>query len=116
LIEALEKFSFSSGDLQYLSTLGLFEDKFLDYLASFKFEGRIYAAKEGELVFPQEPLVRIEADLISAQIVEGLVLNILNFQSLIATRLHAFGMPLSKGQLWNWAAESAGGRWCTFCK
>ena len=86
LIEALEQFSFSKEDREYLSTLGLFEDAFLDYLSTFKFRGTIYAAREGEIVFPQEPLLRVEADLISAQIVEGLVLNVLNFQSLIATK------------------------------
>jgi len=86
LIEALEQFTFSKEDREYLSTLGLFEDAFLDYLSTFKFRGTIYAAREGEIVFPQEPLLRVEADLISAQIVEGLVLNVLNFQSLIATK------------------------------
>jgi nicotinate phosphoribosyltransferase len=86
LIEALESFSFSKEDLEYLSTLGLFEDAFLDYLSTFTFKGTIYAVREGEIVFPQEPLVRVEADLISAQIIEGLVLNVLNFQSLIATK------------------------------
>jgi len=109
LIEALEKFSFSSSDLHYLSSLGLFEDKFLDYLASFKFEGRIYAAKEGELVFPQEPLVRIEADLISAQIVEGLVLNILNFQSLIATKTARIWNASKQGTIMEFGLRRAQG-------
>jgi len=86
LIDALEHFSFSKEDLEYLDSLKLFEDGFLEYLSTFQFQGIVYSAREGEIVFPQEPLVRVEADLISAQIIEGLVLNVLNFQSLIATK------------------------------
>ena len=86
LIDALEDFAFSQEDLDYLATLGLFEENFLEYLSSFRFKGTIYAAREGEIVFPQEPLLRVESDLITAQIVEGIVLNVLNFQSLIATK------------------------------
>ncbi len=86
LIDALEEFSFAKEDLDYLASLGFFEKDFLSYLSTFKFKGRVYSVREGEIVFPQEPLVRIEADLITAQIIEGLVLNVLNFQSLIATK------------------------------
>jgi nicotinate phosphoribosyltransferase len=109
LIEVLEDFSFSKEDLKYLSTLGLFEDGFLDYLSSFKFRGTVYAAREGEIVFPQEPLVRVEADLISAQIVEGLVLNVLNFQSLIATKTARIWNASGRGAIMEFGLRRAQG-------
>lgn len=86
LVRALEDFRFSPEDIAYLSSLGMFEKGFLDYLAGFRFRGEVWAMSEGSVVFPQEPLVRIGADLIEGQIVEGLVLNSVNFQSLVATK------------------------------
>ncbi len=86
LLRALEEFRFLPEDLAFLESLGMFEKAFLDYLEGFRFHGDVWAMAEGELIFPQEPLARIEAELIEAQIVEGLVLNFLNFQSLIATK------------------------------
>jgi nicotinate phosphoribosyltransferase len=109
LIEALESFSFSKEDLEYLSTLGLFEDAFLDYLSTFTFKGTIYAVREGEIVFPQEPLVRVEADLISAQIIEGLVLNVLNFQSLIATKTARIWNASKQGSIMEFGLRRAQG-------
>ncbi|MBN2873823.1 MAG: nicotinate phosphoribosyltransferase [Spirochaetales bacterium] len=86
LLSALESLRFSQDDLAWMDQQGCFEPKFLDYLANFRFSGDVYAIAEGELIFPQEPLVRIHANLIEAQIIEGLVLNTINFQSLIATK------------------------------
>ena len=86
LIAALEDFRFSEEDLVYLESLGMFERGFLDYLEGFHFTGDVWAQAEGSIVFPQEPLLRVHADLIEGQIVEGLVLNFLNFQSLVATK------------------------------
>lgn len=86
LIKALADFRFSEEDIRYLRGLNMFDPAFIDYLAGFRFKGDIWAVPEGELVFPQETLVRVEADLIEAQIVEGIVLNYVNFQTLIATK------------------------------
>ena len=86
LLRSLEDFRFSSEDIAYLRGLGMFEPAFIDYLAGFRFSGEVWAIPEGELVFPQEPLLRVHADLIEAQVVEGIALNYLNFQSLIATK------------------------------
>jgi nicotinate phosphoribosyltransferase len=86
LLEKLAAFSFSGEDIAYLRGLSFFEDGFLDYLAGFRFNGTVHAMDEGTVVFPQEPLVRITGDLIECQLVEGLVLNTINFQSLIATK------------------------------
>jgi nicotinate phosphoribosyltransferase len=86
LLKSLEAFRFAPEDLSYLEGLGIFEAGFLSYLEGFRFRGEVWAMSEGELAFPQEPIARIGADLIEAQLVEGLVLNYLNFQSLVATK------------------------------
>ncbi len=85
LLDALEKFSFTNQTLAYLKRLG-FQEKFLDYLKYFKFKGEIFAVQEGEIVFPKEPIIRVEGNLIETQIIETLLLNIVNFESLIATK------------------------------
>lgn len=109
LLEALERFSFGQDDIAYLESLGMFEQGFLDYLSSFKFRGTVHAAREGEIVFPQEPLLRIEADLITAQLVEGLVLNTLNFQSLIATKTARIWRAANKGSVMEFGLRRAQG-------
>lgn len=85
LLETLQDLRFSADDIEYLKTLGLHAD-FLNYLKNFRFRGNIYAAEEGDVSFPTRPLLRVEANLIEAQIIETPLLNILNFQSLIATK------------------------------
>ncbi len=84
-VRLLEGLRFSEGDLSYLRSLG-FEEDFLDYLAGFRFKGSIYGMQEGEVVFPYQPILRVEGTLLEAQLVETLLLNCLNFQSLIATK------------------------------
>ena len=86
LLDVLTEFSFSADDIAYLKEQGIFEQGFLDYLKDFRFTGDLYSFEEGSLIFPQEPIIRIHANLIEAQILEGLVLNHCNFQSLIATK------------------------------
>ena len=86
LLKKIEVFTFSKSDIEYLKSLNKFSDDFLEYLTTFKFEGDIYAMEEGSIVFPGEPLLRIEATLMEAQIIEGMLLNTINFQSLIATK------------------------------
>lgn len=85
LLEVLEKFSFNEEELSYLKSEG-FSEPFLNYLKDFSFKGNIYSAPEGEVVFPNEPILRVEGTLIETQLIETLLLNILNFQSLIATK------------------------------
>ena len=86
VIDSLEGFSFSTSDIEYLRSLGMFHDDFLEYLKSYRFSGTLYALKEGSVAFPTEPLLKIETSLIDAQLVESYLLNTLNFQSLIATK------------------------------
>jgi nicotinate phosphoribosyltransferase len=94
-LDSLSRFSFSSGDIEYLEGLGLFKDDFLQYLSDFSFKGSVYAMEEGSVVFPNEPLVRVEGNILEAQLVETLLLNSVNFPTLIATKaariVHAAG-------------------------
>jgi nicotinate phosphoribosyltransferase len=85
LLEVLEGLHFDGADLDYLKEQG-FDAEFLRYLEGFRFRGNVYASREGDLVFPTRPVLQVEANIIEAQIVETLVLNILNFQTLIATK------------------------------
>ncbi len=95
LLDMLSDFTFSESDIEYLSTQS-FEPAFLDYLRNFRFKGRLFSVKEGEIVFPNEPLVRVEGNIIECQLIESLLLNILNFESLIATK--AFRIKLIAGK------------------
>ena len=85
LLEILRNIKFSEEDLEFLKSLNLDPD-YLQYLKDFRFSGSIYSCAEGEVVFQGEPVVRVEANIIEAQIIETLLLNFLNFQTLIATK------------------------------
>ena len=86
LIQYIKDLHFEEEDIAYLASLGIFEPDFLDYLKSFRFTGDIYAIPEGTVVFPREPLVKVIAPIMQAQLVETAILNIVNHQSLIATK------------------------------
>ena len=86
IIEYIRQLEFTQEDLSYLEGLGVFPKKVLAYLESFKFTGDIWAIPEGTMVFPHEPLIRVTAPLPEAQIIESTVLNVMNFQTLIATK------------------------------
>ena len=86
LIAYIKELHFSPEDIRYLDSLHLFEKDFLDYLADFHFSGDIYAIPEGTVIFPREPLVKVIAPIMEAQLVETAILNIINHQSLIATK------------------------------
>jgi len=82
----LEELSFGADDLNYLDGLKLFRPGFLPYLETFRFRGSVSAPAEGTVVFAREPLVTIEGGLAEAQFVETALLNIINFQTLVATK------------------------------
>ncbi len=86
VIEYIEGLHFTDEDINYLRTLGLFGDDFLSYLSDFKFTGDIYAIPEGSVIFPKEPIMKIVAPIMEAQLIETAILNIINHQSLIATK------------------------------
>ena len=85
VLQLVEQLHFTKEHLDYLRQQGMNED-FLNYLKTFRFTGSIYSMREGEVVFPSEPIVRIHSTLPEAQLIETMLLNLLNFQSLIATK------------------------------
>lgn len=85
LLNILENLHFNSNDISYLKQLG-FSKNFINYLKDFRFTGSIYSCLEGEVVFPTSPILQVEGNIIETQLVETLLLNILNFQTLIATK------------------------------
>ncbi|MDT2769094.1 nicotinate phosphoribosyltransferase [Globicatella sulfidifaciens] len=86
IVQYLSNLRFSKTDIEYLESLDLYPQEFLDYLRDFKFTCTVRSLVEGELCFANEPLIQIEGPLGQCQIVETAILNILNFQTLIATK------------------------------
>ena len=84
--EYLLDWHFDDEDIAYLRSLRLFDEGFLEYLKNMKFTGDVYAVREGEPVFPGEPILTVKAPLIQAQFAETALLNIINHQTLIATK------------------------------
>ncbi|MDR1804392.1 MAG: nicotinate phosphoribosyltransferase, partial [Treponema sp.] len=99
LLEKLASFRFSSDDLAYLAGLGVFEDGFLNYLKDFKFSSSLWAMDEGTIVFPNEPLIRVDGGLVECQLIEAMLLNTVNFQSLIATKAARVWLASGKGSV-----------------
>ncbi len=86
VIDYIKNLHFDKSDIDYLKSLGIFDEDFLAYLADFSFSGDIYAIPEGTVMFPREPMIKVIAPIMEAQLIETAVLNILNHQSLIATK------------------------------
>ena len=86
VIELINNFRFDKEDIDYLASLGTFQEDFLDYLRDFKFTGSIWAIPEGNVMFPREPVIKVMAPIMQAQLIETAILNIINHQSLIATK------------------------------
>lgn len=85
VLDALAGLQFTSEDIAFLRDRH-FDAAYLDYLQRFKFRGRVYAVREGEVIFPHCPVLRVEGSLFETQLVETLLLNLVNFQSLVATK------------------------------
>lgn len=85
-LQYLSKLRFTGQDIEYLRSLELFTNDFLRYLQRFKFQGEVWAVDEPEIIFAQEPILRITANLIEAQIVESALLNIINLNTTLATK------------------------------
>ena len=86
IIDYVKKLHFTYEDIEYLRSLNIFDEDFLTYLGSYHFGGDIYAVPEGTVVFPGEPLIKVVAPIMEAQLLESSILNFLNHQSLIATK------------------------------
>ena len=85
-LEYLERLHFDDGALDYLGSLDLFDESFLSMLSELRFTGEVRAIPEGELVFPNEPIVQVTAPLVEAQLVETFLLNCIGYQTMIATK------------------------------
>jgi nicotinate phosphoribosyltransferase len=109
LLEKIRNIGFSAEDIAYLRDVGIFEEGFLDYLRDFRFTGSLWAMDEGRVVFPQEPLIRVDSGLIECQILEGLILNTANFQSLIATKTARVWLASGKGSIMEFGLRRAQG-------
>ena len=96
VIDYIKNLHFSEEDITYLRSLGIFKEPFLEYLHDFRFEGDIYAIPEGSVMFPREPMLKVIAPIMQAQLIETAILTILNHQSLTATTA-ARGVQAAKG-------------------
>lgn len=115
LLEIIEDLNFNKEDLEYLKEKGFTED-FLEYLANFKFRGNIYSCLEGDIVFPTRPVLQIESNIIEAQIIETILLNLLNFQTLIATKASRMRLVAGDATLLDFGlrrAQASGGYFAT---
>lgn len=86
VLEYLESLNFTAEDIEYLSRLGSLSDRFLEYLRGVHFTGAVHAMPEGTAFFADEPILRVTAPILEAQLVESRILNICHFQSLIASK------------------------------
>jgi nicotinate phosphoribosyltransferase len=86
IIEYMKRLRFTDSDISYLRDAFGYEEEFLDYLSNLKFTGSIRSMREGELVFGSEPIIQVESTLAEAQLIETALLNIVNYQTLIATK------------------------------
>lgn len=105
----LEQVRFTDSDVSYLRSLGHFDDEFLNYLTNFRFTGEVWAIPEGELCFPGEPLMRITAPLIEAQIVETALLSTVAHQSMIASKAARVALACGERAFVDFASRRAHG-------
>ena len=101
IVEYIKGLHFDREDIEYLRGMKIFDERFLEYLAAFRFTGDIYAVPEGTPIFPREPILTVRAPVIQAQFIETYVLTAINHQSLIATKANrivraAAGRPVSE--------------------
>ncbi len=110
LFANIQAFHFDSTDIAYLDSLKLFDTEFLDYLSQFRFSGSVWAMDEGSVIFPGEPLIKVQAPIIEALILEGLILNTVNFQSLIATKTARVWLASKKSCIMEFGLRRAQGQ------
>ncbi len=108
LLAILEDFRFNKDDLDFLKAQSLHPD-YLAYLKGFRFRGTIYSLPEGDVVFPTRPILRVDGNLIETQLIETVLLNMLNFQSLIATKASRMRLAAGDGLLIDFGLRRAQG-------
>lgn len=108
LLELIIDFTYKDDAINFLHKQG-FKSDFLDYLRNFRFSGNIYSVQEGEIVFPYEPLIIVEGNIIETQLLESIVLNVINFESLIATKARRLRYSAGKRKLADFGLRRAQG-------
>ena len=108
-IEYIKNLHFSEEDISYLRSLEIFNEDFLNYLADFQFSGDIYAIPEGTVIFPMEPIVKVIAPIMEAQLIETALLNIINHQSLIASKASRIAYTAKGGPIMEFGLRRAQG-------
>ena len=108
LLELITNFTYKDSAIDFLHKYG-FKSEFLDYLKNFRFSGSIYSVLEGEIVFPYEPLIRVEGNIIETQLLESIILNVINFESLIATKARRLRYSAGKRKLADFGLRRAQG-------
>ncbi len=108
-LDYLANLQFTTEDIDYLKSLGIFKPAFLDYLKGFRFRGKVIAPREGTVVFPHAPLLSVEGSLAEAQFVETALLNIVNFQTLVATKAARLSVAAGEGEVIEFGLRRAQG-------
>ncbi|MCF6515624.1 nicotinate phosphoribosyltransferase [Lactobacillus sp. S2-2] len=107
LVESIQQIHFSEEDIQYLKEVGDYSEDFLNYLRNFEFKGTIRSALEGDLIFSNEPILQVEGTIAECQLVESLLLNIVNYQILIATKASRIRMTVKDDPLLEFGTRRA---------
>jgi nicotinate phosphoribosyltransferase len=109
VLDYLERLRFGDEEIGYLRGLGLFDEVFLSYMRAFRFTGKVTSVPEGEIVFSTEPILTVEAPLAQAQIIETALLNLINFQTLVATKAARMVREAAGGTVVEFGARRAHG-------
>jgi nicotinate phosphoribosyltransferase len=108
-LDYLSELHFTTGEISYLRSLDIFKPSFLEYLKSFRFRGKVTSVPEGTVVFGREPLVTVEGPMAQAQLVETALLNIVNFQTLVATKAARLVVTAEEGTIVEFGLRRAQG-------
>src|SRR3990167_2610048 len=108
-LKFLEKFSFTNQDIDFLKQKGIFKDDFLHYLAALRFTGDVYALPEGTVFFPAEPVLRVAAPILEAQLVESYLLNVINVATTICSKAARVVMAAKGKEVYDFSLRRAQG-------
>ncbi|MBU0878120.1 MAG: nicotinate phosphoribosyltransferase, partial [Candidatus Omnitrophica bacterium] len=109
VLNYLQSLRFTKEDINYLNSLALFEDDFLDYLKEFKFKGEVFGVSEPEIVFAGEPILRVRGNLIEAQIIESALLNRINLATTLATKAARVVLAAGERSVYDFSLRRAQG-------
>ncbi len=109
VLDYLERFRFTNGDINYLSSLKQFDERFLDYLSTLRFTGDVRAVPEGTLIFQEEPVLEITGPIVEAQLVETFALNQVHFQTVLASKAARARYAAGKKQVIDFGARRCHG-------